>query len=182
MINILTGRIISKSKSLGQTNGVLSRIRYYLPKHLRKTIYFALFHSRFTNAIRIWGQSLNMNSRITKVQKFAVRLKSFSSFRAMPIFKELNIHPTPNIVFNLNIIFAHETINLQSLSAIQETLCLQYIKNPFSIRSACLKLFVRPYVRTKLSDINLYEIKPSFSGTSCKFVTKMLTLLFTVLL
>ena len=36
------------AKNLRQTNGVLSRIKYYLPKDLRKTIYFALFHSKLT--------------------------------------------------------------------------------------------------------------------------------------
>ena len=48
------------AKNLRKANGVLSRIRYYLPKDLRKNIYFALFHSRLTyNAIKIWDQSLN---------------------------------------------------------------------------------------------------------------------------
>ena len=136
---------------LRQANGVLSRIRHYLPMDLRKNIYFALFHSKLTYAIQIWGQSLNMNSRITKLQKSAVRLISFSNFRAasMPIFKTFNIHPTPNVVFNLNIKLAHKILNSECPGAIQEILGLQYSQNRFSTRSACLKLFVRPYVRTE---------------------------------
>ena len=138
------------AKNLRQANGVLGRVRYYVPKDVRKNIYFALFHSKLTYGIQIWGQSLNINSRITKLQKSAVRLISFSNFRAasMPIFKELCIHPTPNIVFSLNIKLAHKILNSECPSVIQETLDLQYIQNPFSTRSACLKLFARPYVRT----------------------------------
>ena len=139
------------AKILRQANGVLNRIRYYLPKDIRKNIYFALFHSKLSYAIQIWGQSLKMNSRITKLQKSAVRLISFSNFQAAskPIFKDLCIHQTPNIVFHLNIKLAHKTLKSECPSAIQEALRLQYIQNPFSTRRACLKLFVTPYVRTE---------------------------------
>ena len=41
--------------NLRQTNGVLSKIRYYLPKDLRRNIYFALFHSKLTYDIQVWG-------------------------------------------------------------------------------------------------------------------------------
>ena len=92
-----------------------------------------------------------MKSRITKLQKSVVRLISFSNFRAasMPIFKTFNIHPIPNIVFNLNIKRAHKILNLECPSAIQEILGLQYTQNRFSTRSACLKLIFRPYERTE---------------------------------
>ena len=129
---------------------MLSRIRYYLPSDLRKNIYFALFHSKLNYAIQIWGQSLNHNSRITKLQKSAVRLITFSNFQAasMPIFKELNIPPSYNVVLTLNIKLAHKIFNLESPRAIQETLDLKYTQNSFSTRNTSLKLLVRPYVRT----------------------------------
>ena len=105
------------AKSLRQANGVLSRIRYYLPKDLRKNIYLALFHSKLSYAIQIWSQSLTMNSRITKLQKSAVRLISFSNFQAAskPIFKDLCIHQTTNIVFHLDIKLAHKSLNSECL-------------------------------------------------------------------
>ena len=83
--------------NLRQTNGVLSKIRYYLPKDLRRNIYFALFHSKFTYAIQVWSQSLTLSSRLTKLQKSAIRIISFSKNRAvsMAIFKELGILPIP---------------------------------------------------------------------------------------
>ena len=62
------------ANNLRQINGVLSRIRNYLPRDLRKNIDFALFHSKLNYAIQIWGQSLNHSSRITRLQKSTVRL------------------------------------------------------------------------------------------------------------
>ena len=138
------------ANNLRQINGMLSRIRYYLPKDMLKNIYFALFHSKLTYAIQIWGQSLNHNSRLTKLQKSAVRLITFSNFQAasVPIFKELSIPPTYNIVLTLNIKLAHKTLNLESPAAVQEILDLKYMQNSYSTRSTFLKLLARPYVRT----------------------------------
>ena len=137
------------ANNLRQINGMLSRIRYCLPKDMLKNIYFALFHSKLTYAIQIWGQSLNHNSRLTKLQKSAVRLITFSNFQAasVPIFKELSIPPTYNIVLTLNIKLAHKTLNLESPAAVQEILDLKYMQNSYSTRSTFLKLLARPYVQ-----------------------------------
>ena len=59
------------------------------------------------------------------------------------------IHPTPNVVFSLNINLAHKMLGSECPVAFQEILGFQYTQNGFSTKSACLKLFVRPYVRTK---------------------------------
>ena len=114
------------AKSLRQTNGVLSRIRYYLPNVILKKVYFALFHSTLTYAIQVWGQSLAYNSRIARLQKSAIRLISFSSLQAASrlIFKELSILPIPSTIFSLNIILA---LNLESPKSVQETLLAFYI-------------------------------------------------------
>ena len=55
--------------NLRQTNGVLSKIRYYLPKDLPRNIYFALFHSKFTYAVQVWGQSLTPQFQADKATK-----------------------------------------------------------------------------------------------------------------
>ena len=137
------------AKSLRQTNGVLSRIRYYLPNVILKKVYFALFHS-IAIAIQVWGQSLAYNFRIARLQKSAIRLISFSSLQAAsrPIFKELNILPIPSTIFSLNIILADKTLNLESPKSVQETLGLLYRQNPFPTKSADIKLLKRPTVRT----------------------------------
>ena len=101
-------------------------------------------------AIQIWGQSLNHNSRLTKLQKSAIRLITFSNFQAdsVPIFKELCIPPTYNIVLTFNIKLAHKTLNFESATAVQEILDLKYTQNSYSTRTTFLKLLARPYVRT----------------------------------
>ena len=42
---------------LNRAIGLLSKIRYYIPKLLRKTIYFSLFNLYLIYAYQIWGQS-----------------------------------------------------------------------------------------------------------------------------
>ena len=138
------------ASNLRQTNGVLSKIRYYLPKDLRRNIYFALFHSKLTYPIQVWGQSLTLSSRLTKLQKSAIRIISFSTNGAasIPIFKYLGILPITSTVFSLNIKLAHKTLNLESPKAVQNILGFQWRQNPFPTRSSCMHLLVRPYTRT----------------------------------
>ena len=119
-----------------------------------------------------------------KQQKSAVRLISFSNFQAAttPILKDVCIHQTPNIVFHLNI--THKSLNIECPSAIQEILGLQYIQNPFSKRSACLKLFVILDHLCKNGNlrIQIHKNRTVIQWKSYKFVTKMLTCLILVLL
>ena len=138
------------ANNLRKTNGVLNKIRYYLPKDLRRNIYFALFHSKLTYAIQVWGQSLILSSRLTKLQKTAVRIISFSNNRAVSllIFQDLGILSIPSIVFSLNIKLAHKTLNLESPKAVQNIFRFQWRKNPFATRSSCMHLLVRPFTRT----------------------------------
>ena len=138
------------ANDLRKINGLLSRIRYYLPRNLLRNIYFALFHSKLLYAIQVWGQCLTLTSRISKLQKSAIRLLSFSNYHAAsaPLFKELEILSTPNILFSLNIKLAHKILNLESPRTVQETLNLCYVRNTYSTRGATIHLLVKPYVRT----------------------------------
>ena len=74
--------------NLRQTNGVLSKIRYYLLKDLRRNIYFALFHSKLTCVIHVWGQSLTLSSRLIKLQKSAIRIIFFSNYQSQCQFSK----------------------------------------------------------------------------------------------
>ena len=44
-------------KKLSHSIGLLSKVRYYVPKHLLGTIYHSIFNSHLVYACEIWGQN-----------------------------------------------------------------------------------------------------------------------------
>ena len=49
--------ICTLKQKLNIANGILAKLRYYVPANTLKTIYFALFDSHMRYACQIWGQS-----------------------------------------------------------------------------------------------------------------------------
>ena len=82
-------------KKLTRSNAMLSKIRHFVTQEQLISIYFAIFSSHITYGFQIWG--LNKSSahfkKIEKLQKKAVRIKSFPPYGAHtePIFKNFNI-------------------------------------------------------------------------------------------
>ena len=64
---------------LNRTNALLPVIRNYVNKHILRTIYFAIFDSHINYANLIWGQNLHALSRISILQKKALRVTNFQS-------------------------------------------------------------------------------------------------------
>ena len=52
-----TIHLVNLNKKLSHSIGLLSKIRYYVPEHLLRTIYYLLFNSHFIYACKIWGQN-----------------------------------------------------------------------------------------------------------------------------
>ena len=44
-------------KKLSRSIGLLSNVRYYVPKHLLRTTYHSIFNSHLIYAYEIWGQN-----------------------------------------------------------------------------------------------------------------------------
>ena len=55
-------------KKLSLSIGLLSKIRYYVPMHLLRTIYYSIFNSHLIYACEMWGQNQN-NLRFMKLTK-----------------------------------------------------------------------------------------------------------------
>ena len=83
------------STKLRRSNGILSKLRHFVPQTILKTLYFAIFHSHLTYAITVWGQSLTQNSRVGKLQKRCIRILTISNFDAesAPLFLNLVFQP-----------------------------------------------------------------------------------------
>ena len=73
---------------------MLCKIRHYVPTTELRSIYYAIFSSHMTYGAQIWGQTTTIhNEKITKLQNRAMRIISFSDYRAdaEPLYKRNNI-------------------------------------------------------------------------------------------
>ena len=70
-------------KKLKRANGMLCKARHYITTNDLKTLYFAIFSSHLIYGCQIWGQCTNVfNKKVFKLQNRALRIISFSDFRA----------------------------------------------------------------------------------------------------
>ena len=89
-------------KKLCRANGMLSKVRHFVPSNELRSIYYAIFSSNLLYGAQIWGQNLSsVSDKISILQKKAVRIMTFSDFKAhsLPLFAELKI-----LIFSDNII------------------------------------------------------------------------------
>ena len=82
-------------KKLVRANGMLSKVRHYVPKTELKSIYHSIFESILRYGCQVWFQSCTkeIQEKIVKLQKKALRIMSFSDFQAhsSPLFKKKEI-------------------------------------------------------------------------------------------
>ena len=68
------------SKKLKRANGMLSKVRHYVPKEELKSIYHSIFSSHMTYGCQIWGQgSADHVDSIQKLQDRALRTIEFKN-------------------------------------------------------------------------------------------------------
>ena len=72
---------INPEKKLSRSIGLLSKIRYYVPMPLLRTIYYSIFNSHLIYAYEIWGQNQNSLrfTKLTKLQNKALKVIIFQS-------------------------------------------------------------------------------------------------------
>ena len=164
--------IINKLRT---ANGALCMIRHYVPFTILRSIYFSLFQPHIHYGLQIWGQNLCPRSRINRLQRIAVRLITFSVFNApsKPLFMLAKIPTVSDYVFKLNILLAHDILNLASPVAVQQVLNLQFLPERYLTRGKEIKLLKRPYVRTTKYGINSmrYQIVLNWNSLQKLFST-----------
>ena len=141
-------------KKLRRSNGVLSKIRHFVPTLTLKQIYFAIFESHMKYAGMIWGQKGNPAcNRVITLQNNAMRILTFASYRASskPIYNMLNIDNFRNHIFLQNCLFVlYQKLGL--LPEIFKNMFSPRIHN-YNTRRKLLSL-VQHYVRTNRYGIN----------------------------
>ena len=101
------------ASKLRRANGLLSKIRHYVPKRELYSLYHSLFSSHLSYGLQIWGQQLNSQAEIAKIQKRTLRIINFQDFRAAssPLFKSNAILKVNDIVKMKNITFIYDYVN-----------------------------------------------------------------------
>ena len=82
------------SKKLSRANGILSKLRYNVPRGVLLQVYYAVFYSHLIYGCNVWGlASDEMISKIEVLQRKCVRILTFAPFNSHTdgIFEDLRI-------------------------------------------------------------------------------------------
>jgi hypothetical protein len=120
---------------LKRANGMLYKARHYLNLENLKTLYHAIFSSQLIYGCQIWGQTLStFNQKVFKLQNRAMRILTFSDFRAdsKPLYANLKILKLTDQIALQNCLFVHDSLNNVSPNCFQD---LVYFKQARDIHS-----------------------------------------------
>ena len=101
-------------KTLKIANGMLSKVRHYVPRDELVSIYYAIFSSHLIYGCQIWGQNSNIfNDKIFKLQNRAMRIISFADFHANadPFYKMHKVLKLSDFITLQNCILVHDFLN-----------------------------------------------------------------------
>ena len=87
------------SNKIARAIGILNRLKYFIPLHVKLTIYFSFIYCHFNYGILAWG---NDCQRITTLQKKCIRAITISKYNdhTDPLFSKLKLLKLTDI-FNL---------------------------------------------------------------------------------
>ena len=100
-------------KKLIRANGMLTKVRHFVPITEISSIYHAIFSSHMIYGSQVWGQTINTHTeKVFKLQNRALRTITFSDFQAdpNPIYKSLKILKLDDLVTLQNVLFVYDHI------------------------------------------------------------------------
>ena len=113
--SILSGKYHCEvlSKKLRRANGMLSKVRHYVPKEELKSIYHSIFSSHMIYGCQIWGQVSQNVQNIQKLQDRAMRTIDFKDkfTNPDPIYVSNNILKLTDLVKLYNCLLTHQYLN-----------------------------------------------------------------------
>ena len=101
-------------KKLSRANGMLAKVRHYVPDLELKNIYHAIFSSHLMYGAQVWtAKLLSVSDKISRLQKSAMRIMTFSEFRAHsePLCKKLSILKFSDNIQITNCLFVYDYLN-----------------------------------------------------------------------
>ena len=98
---------------LSRAVGLLSKIRYYVPKYLLRAIYFSIFNSHMIYTSQVWGKNKAKMKQITKLQDKALRIINFKPkiHLVSELYKSNEILKLTDYIKLLNCMFVKDTLS-----------------------------------------------------------------------
>ena len=96
------------SNKLGRANGIISKLRHFLPNKTLISVYYAIFHSHIIYGCSVWSMTTLTNIHIINIlQKKCIRIMNFAPFNShtISLFKD-------NKILKLNDIIIIEQLKL----------------------------------------------------------------------
>ena len=143
-------QINSIAFKLKRTNGILAKLRHFVPQEVLISAYHALFTSHLNYCCQIWGQpSTSLVNRIRTLQNHALRLMTFSHYRlhASPLYNLLKILKFQDIVTLQNALFLHDISNLNLPQALVDTFSID-LSHAYNTRANAFGLINPPSFNT----------------------------------
>ena len=97
--------------------GLLSKIRYYVPKYLLRTIYFSIFNSHMIYTCQVWGQNQAKIKQISELQDKALRIINFKpkNYPVSELYKSNEILKLTDYIKLLNCMFVKNTLSANQI-------------------------------------------------------------------
>ena len=97
---------------LSRAARLLSKIRYYVPKYLLRTIYFSIFNSHMLYTCQIWGQNKGKIKKISELQDKPIRIINFKlkNYPVAELYKNSRILKHSDYMKLLNWMFVRDIL------------------------------------------------------------------------
>ena len=101
---------------LSRAVGLLSKIRYYVPKYLLRTIYFSIFNSHMIYTCQAWGQNEAKIKQISELQD-KLRIVNFKpkNHPVSELYKSNEILKLTDYIKLLNCMFVKDTLSANQI-------------------------------------------------------------------
>jgi len=102
------------TRKLSRTNGILSKLRHFVPIQTLLQIYYSLFYSHMSYGILVWSLTAQKNiEKITLLQKKCLRILNFSGFieHTNPLFIKNKIVKFSDIIKMNQLLLANQFYN-----------------------------------------------------------------------
>ena len=165
-INKIAGKI-------SRVNGVLSRLKRFVPSDILKMIYNALIQPHLNYGVLLWGKN---TARIHKLQKWAVRSITLSKYNAhtTPLFIKLKLLKIHDIYSLCLLKFYHKYINNLLPSYFTGMFDDIYLSHNYPTRHG--EEPMSAMCKSKLAEASIrYSLKPSISEINENVTNKITT-------
>ena len=134
-------------KKLNRGNGMLAKARHFVPFSDLKNIYHAIFASHLMYGAQVWTPKLlSVSDKISRLQKSAMRIMTFSEFKAHsePLFKKVEILKFTDSISLQNCIFVFDYLHGNLPNSFTETFQRIDDTHTTETRQACTGILSTP--------------------------------------